>query len=147
MGVVCFVCWVFVVCFGFFGWFLGVYFFRVFFSWFNFSSPDYCSCRSSWRSLKGSGKYGAATDVYSHAFLCWVGFLFLSNLSPELLLGKRKYSPDESAVLLTSIIHHVHSLASLKKGKEGRKTAVEGGGEAGYFKKQDWEVIYSKNGL
>lgn len=61
-----------------------------FFSWWNLSPPDYCSCHLSQWFLKGSGKYGAATDGYTHAFLCWVGFLLLSNLSPEFLLGKKK---------------------------------------------------------
>lgn len=57
-------------------------------------------------------------------------------LSSAFAEGK-KISTDEISVLLPSIIHNVRSLASLKKDKERRKIAIEGGREAGYFRRKD----------
>lgn len=73
------------------GWGGGGVVFLFFFLWWNLSTLDYCSCHLSQWFLKGSGKYRAATDGYAHAFLCWVGFLLLSNLYPQLLLRGKKY--------------------------------------------------------
>lgn len=39
--------------------------------------------------------------------------------------------------MLTSIMYNAHSFAALKKDRERRKTAVEGGRKAGYFRKKD----------